>query len=319
MRQHPTSANGKYSKIQAWDSPTGASLCVYHKMPTKAPRAVIHINHGLAEHGGRYGRFANRLARAGFVVYAQDHRGHGATTAPDSDQGIFASKDGWEKTLADMQFVNGEIRKRHPTLPVIIFGHSMGAILAYQYLLRWPDSVDAAALWNAAMSKTSALKVLKFILALEGLVKPGQAASILTPLTFGGFNKKISPRHTSVDWLTKDIAEAKAYIDDPDCGWPASLSMWKDIATGLDVTSSDIGLEAIPKTMPLFVLGGNDDPSVDFGKAVTHLSQRFTAAGLVNVTTQIRENGRHEALNEPKAERDAVMRNFIDWALQASS
>src|SRR5688572_5535098 len=49
--------------------------------PQGAPRAAVVIAHGLSEHSGRYGRFADALARAGFAVYAQDHRGHGRTAA----------------------------------------------------------------------------------------------------------------------------------------------------------------------------------------------------------------------------------------------
>ncbi|WP_279432359.1 alpha/beta hydrolase, partial [Aeromicrobium phragmitis] len=40
-------------------------------------RGVVQIAHGLAEHAGRYDRFARALNDAGFHVVASDHRGHG--------------------------------------------------------------------------------------------------------------------------------------------------------------------------------------------------------------------------------------------------
>ena len=48
------------------------------------PRALVQITHGIAEHSGRYDRFARFLAAQGFVVYAIDLRGHGHTAGPDN-------------------------------------------------------------------------------------------------------------------------------------------------------------------------------------------------------------------------------------------
>ncbi len=320
MRKQPTRKNGTYTKTQAWDSPTGASLCVYHKQAQGSikgkakPKAIIHINHGLGEHGGRYARFAEKLSAAGYAVYAQDHRGHGATTAPDANQGVFASHDGWNKVLADMQYVNGEIRKRHKGIPVVMFGHSMGAMLTYNYLLRWPETIDAAAVWNADLSKNPALKLLGLILAVERRLKGANAPSIANAMTFGAFNKKFKPGQTGCDWLSKDIDECRAYDDDPDCGWPVTVSMWQDVLSGITYGSSDKGLENVPKPMPIYLLGGDADPSTRNAKAQTELGARLKSAGLTNIKTTIRKHGRHEALNEPKTERDAVVAEFVEWA-----
>ncbi len=314
MRKLPTRRNGTYTKTQAWESPTGASLCVYHKKAKGTPKAVVHINHGLGEHAGRYARFSAALSKAGYAVYAQDHRGHGATTAPDASQAIFAGEDGWNKVLADMKYVNGEIRKRHKGIPVIIFGHSMGAMLTYNYLLRWPDSIDAAAVWNADLSKNPALKLLGLILRIENKLKGAKAPSIANAMTFGAFNKKFKPGQTKCDWLSKDVDECREYDDDPDCGWPVTVSMWQDVLSGITYGSSDIGLENVPKPMPIYLLGGDADPSTRNAKAQEELAARLKAAGLTDVITTIRNHGRHEALNEPKAERGAVVAEFVKWA-----
>ncbi len=313
MRETPTRQNGRYDDITGWEAPGGASLCVYHKRAKGAPKAVLHINHGLGEHAGRYARFAEGLSKAGYEVYAQDHRGHGATTAPDAGQGVFAGKEGWNKVLADMKFVNGQIHDRHPDVPVVLFGHSMGAMLAYNYLLRWPNTISAAAIWNADLSKNPLLPVMKLILALEKLIKGPKADSLVTKLTFEAFNKAFKPNQTSCDWLSKDVDECRAYEEDPDCGWPPSVSLWRDLASGIAYGASDKGVENLPKDMPVHLLGGDADPSTRKAKATTDLAARLQAAGLRNVTTIIRKDGRHEALNEPKAERDAVTADFIAW------
>ena len=314
MRKHPTILNGQYTEIVNWDSPTGAELAVYHRKADARPIGVVHINHGLAEHAGRYARFAEALSSAGFEVYAHDHRGHGATFAPDASQGVFSNENGWVKVLEDVKFVNGEIRKKHPKLPIIMFGHSMGAMLTYNYLLRWPETIDAAAIWNAAMSKSPLLSALKFALKLENKLKGPNVLSIASKLSFDAYNKAFKPNETSVDWLTKDMAEARLYEDDPDCGWRPSNSMWRDVSELISYGASDTGLTNVPKQLPIFLMGGDQDPSVEKAKATRDLERRLKAAGIANLKTWIRENGRHEALNEPERERNHVTDTFIEWA-----
>ena len=68
-------------------SPTGAAINLYRRKAEGSARAVVQINHGLAEHAARYERFADFLGQRGFHVYAHDHRGHGYTKAPDAPPG----------------------------------------------------------------------------------------------------------------------------------------------------------------------------------------------------------------------------------------
>ena len=314
MRSEPTRLNGKYTTIEAWDSPTGASLCVYHRKSKGKAKGIVHINHGLADHAGRYARFAEVLSAAGFHVYAHDHRGHGATSAPDAPEGIFAGSNGWDKVLADIKYVNAEIKAKHPKLPLIMFGHSMGGMLTYNYLLRWPETIDAAAVWNAAMSKSPLTGVLKIVLGMEKMFKGRTGISMVSKLTFDTFNKDFKPNSTNADWLSKDVAECKAYDDDPDGGWRPSVSMWQDLREGIVFGANDTGLDNVRNDMPIYIMGGDADPSVEKGKATLDLEKRLTAAGLTNIKMTLRKNGRHECLNEPEAERNAVMAAFVEWA-----
>ncbi len=317
MRKTPTRLNGKYTSIEAWDSPTGASLCVYHRKAKGKAKGIVHINHGLADHAGRYARFAEVLSAAGFHVYAHDHRGHGATSAPDAKEGVFAGSNGWDQVLADIKYVNAEIKAKHPKLPLIMFGHSMGGMLTYNYLLRWPGTIDATAVWNAAMSKSPLTGVLKILLGIEKIFKGRTGISMVSKLTFDTFNKNFKPNATNSDWLSKDVAECQAYDDDPDGGWRPSISMWQDLREGIVYGANDTGLGDVPKNMPVYIMGGDADPSVEKGKTTLDLESRLIAAGLANVKMTLRKNGRHEALNEPEAERNAVMAEFVAWALAA--
>mgnify|MGYP006165578815 CR=1 FL=1 len=51
----------------------------FYEWPVANPKASVQIVHGLGEHARRYDHVAEALNKAGYGVYADDHRGHGVT------------------------------------------------------------------------------------------------------------------------------------------------------------------------------------------------------------------------------------------------
>ena len=78
----------------------GLTLATYAWEGVSEPKAVVQISHGLAEHAGRYDRLATALNGAGYLVYAHDHPGHGATGEAAGSLGSFgaAGGPGWSPT-----------------------------------------------------------------------------------------------------------------------------------------------------------------------------------------------------------------------------
>ena len=101
--------------------------------PADAPRGVLLIVHGMAEHGGRYARFAAAANADGWAVVAPDLPGHGenAAQAPVSLEG---HADFVEAML-------GQIAG-----PVGLAGFSMGGYVALALMKRRPEKVKALAL-----------------------------------------------------------------------------------------------------------------------------------------------------------------------------
>lgn len=293
-------------------SPTGASLNLYMRLADGEPRAVVQINHGLAEHAARYGLFADFLAGRGFQTYAHDHRGHGSTTAPDAPPGRFGTPGGQEKVIADVAAIHSLIRAEHPGLPVIVFGHSMGGLIALNYLLRYPENVRAAAIWNANFSAGLAGRTAQAILAWEKFRIGSDVPSQLIPrLTFQAWGKKVPGHRTPFDWLSRDADEVKKYIDDPLCGWDASVSLWQDLFGFVFFGADDRNLPALQRDLPINLVGGERDPATDGGKAVKHLADRLHRMGFSNVASTIYAETRHESLNE--VNRDMIMHDFAGW------
>ena len=110
--------------------------------PEGAPRAVVQIIHGIAEHIGRYDHFARFLTQRGFVVCADDHMGHGLSVEAGGIYGYFSG--GWLSAVADERTLYEEMKRRYPALPYLMLGHSMGSFYARQYLCEYGQELSGA-------------------------------------------------------------------------------------------------------------------------------------------------------------------------------
>jgi alpha-beta hydrolase superfamily lysophospholipase len=297
-------------------SPTGAALNLLVKKAAEPARGAIQINHGLAEHAARYEAFADLLAAHGYHVYAHDHRGHGGTTAPDTPPGMFARGNGAEKVIVDTLAVHEFIAWEHPGLPVIVFGHSMGGMIVLNFLARYSPRVAGAAIWNANFSAGPPERLARLLLHWERFRLGSDVPSRLLPkLTFQAWGRQVQNRRTEFDWLSRDPAEVDAYIDDPFCGWDASVSMWRDIFDLIFTGADDRNFAGVRRDLPFHLVGGESDPATGGGKAVRHLDARLRRLGFSDVTTTIYPDTRHESLNE--VNRDVVIADFMEWLNEA--
>ena len=291
---------------------SGAELRLYSSLPGKKPKAMVQINHGMAEHAARYERFANALNAAGYGVFAHDHRGHGHTKAPGSSLGIFAKNNGWEAVISDVDAVNSHIRNQHEEIPIVCFGHSMGSIIAFNYILRHPQNVAGAALWNAGVETGALAAVYGAILKIQRMFKGSDVPSgIARKLTFDAWNKEFAPNRTEFDWLSRDEAEVDKYINDPLCGFDVSIGLWLDLLKGIYFAADDAKLKNLPADFPVHLQAGLEDPCSEKGRAVANIARRMERAGMSSVKLELLQDTRHESLNE--INRDAVTESFIEW------
>ncbi|MDN2566590.1 alpha/beta hydrolase [Aquibium sp. A9E412] len=297
-------------------SPTGAELRLFSRPAEGRPRAVVQINHGLAEHAARYGRFADALAARGFHVYAHDHRGHGGTHAPDAPPRSFGAGRASDKVIADVAAVHDRIARLNRGLPVIVFGHSMGGLIALGFALRHPRRAHALAVWNANVSAGPAGHLARGLLAWERMRLGSDAPSRLLPrLTFQAWARTVPRARTAFDWLSRDGAEVDRYVADPHCGWDASVGMWQAVFDLIAFGAADANYKALPRAMPIQLVGGAHDPATAGGKAVERLAARLRAMGFSNLQSRVYAETRHESLNE--VNRDLITRDFTDWAERA--
>jgi alpha-beta hydrolase superfamily lysophospholipase len=287
----------------------GLEIVGERRLPHGAPKAIVLIAHGMAEHAARYGRFADELAANGYAVYAPDHRGHGRTAGGDDNLG-WAGRDGWNAMLRDLDGLTALVCERHPGVPVVLFGHSMGSVLAQRFAQLHGDRLaglilsgtfGAAPNIGAGIAAASALRLLR----------GDRAPSTLQRVMFAGFNKEFEPGGTGFEWLSRDVAEVKRYADDPRCGFAFSNGLLVDMLRGYVETWKRANERRIPPALPVLFFSGARDPVGANTRAVTALAERYRALGLHDVEVTFYADGRHEMLNETN--RDEVVRDVLAW------
>ncbi len=108
------------------------------KWTPQNPRKIgILLLHGYAEHARRYRTFGDRMAGEGYHVFAIEHIGHGKSPGrPGYVPSFEALKN---DTIAYFDF----IRQSNPDFQWIVFGHSMGGLLACHLSLDRKDQISA--------------------------------------------------------------------------------------------------------------------------------------------------------------------------------
>lgn len=255
---------------------------------TVTPHAVLQVAHGMGEHARRYLEPLTPLIEAGWVVYADDHRGHGLTARSPEALGDFG-ENGAELVVADLHRLTSLARGEHPDLPLILLGHSLGSFFAQAFVFDHSKAIDGLVLSGTA--------------AFGDRVGP---APRLDEIAIGGE----TPR-TAFDWLSRDPAQVDAYIADPLCGFsrkPSSASSFARLAARLRDPAE---IAKIRKDLPIYVFVGDRDPINQDLTLLQPLVDRYRDAGLKDLTVKVYEGGRHEMLNETN--RAEVVADLAAW------
>src|SRR5690242_5448203 len=112
--------------------------------PVDSPRAIVLISHGASEHSARYDRFARALNDAGFAAAALDHRGHGRTATVRGR--AVMGPGGGDAVVDDLDELGTRARAELGDVPVFLFGHSMGALIALAYVTQHAEGLTGAVL-----------------------------------------------------------------------------------------------------------------------------------------------------------------------------
>jgi lysophospholipase len=119
-----TSSGSVTTTTQARD---GTPILVRHWLPAGTPWASVVLVHGIAEHSGRYEDVGGWLAEAGLEVLGYDQRGFGGSG------GRRAYADRWAQVHDDLAERIAAARAGAGERPLVLWGHSLGGLIALGY------------------------------------------------------------------------------------------------------------------------------------------------------------------------------------------
>ena len=249
---------------------------------TSSVKAILIIVHGLAEHSGRYEHVAEYMIPKGIAVGSIDHRSHGKSDGKDSE---FNSID---ELVEDLHIFVNLIKERLPDVPLFMYGHSLGGLIATHYAIKkQPD--------------------------FKGLILTGPALKIaddISPLLIkvSGLLAKIAPHMKTItldgNAVSRDPSVVEKYNADPlnyRGGIPANTAA----AMNNGIKEANERFSEIK--LPLFVMHGAEDRLADpaGSKAIVE------GVSSEDKTLKIFDGMYHELVNEP--EKEDIMNEMLTW------
>ena len=266
---------------------------MFYEWPVAEPKAVIQIAHGLGEHARRYDAMAATLNKAGFSVYADDHRGHGQTGLKQLENKQIKrlgnlGPGGMAATYKQVADFSKLIKAENPNRPLVLLGHSWGSFIAQKVINKYSDMYDAVVLSGSA------------------LTMPGYLAT-------GDFNKvwKKLPGSTGYEWLSRDVEIQNKFVADP-------LTFLAAAAQVLGIKNSLLMFgkpsKDVRRDLPILVQVGEADPigGEYSNKALVEAYRKN--AGIDDIELYVYHECRHEIYNE--LNKEAIIDDLVTWVNQ---
>jgi len=278
-------------------------------------RGLVHVIHGVGEHGLRYARLAGDLNRAGFIVWAHDQRGHGQNPTPPVGFGHFADHDGWRKLLDDLWQVSQQLRDAYVSRPLYLFAHSMGSFEAQAIMGEHGEAYAGVVLSGSNGAPGAREALLRSLSQVQlAVLRPRARGLWVQRAVFGTYNRQFAPNRTDFDWLSRDSSEVDKFIADPLTKTPLTARSWVDFLEGKKHLGTATQVKSIPRALPIYIIGGTRDPVGENSRGLQRLLEAYRKGGLQNVEHRFYPHARHELVNE--INRAEVTADLIDWLLR---
>ena len=252
-------------------------------IPEKS-KAVVQVVHGFAEHSGRYMNVVNQLTPLGYVIYANDHRGHGKSDGKRNYVDYFDQYIEDEKKLYDL------IKNKHHNLPIFMLGHSMGSMIALVFTKKYEPLLRGLILSGTGTGAGESIsKTLKVIVKVLAKITP----------------KKFINPGLEADKLSHDSEVVQAYENDPLVNADKIT-----IRLGWELMNNFEKFDSITDNLklPLLVQCGAEDSLIKGSEEVLR-----NAFNMEDRSILIYDGLYHEVYNEIKEESEKVLNDLSNW------
>lgn len=284
-------------------------LCGKVYEPDGEIQGIVQIVHGMTEHIDRYDAFMKALADNGYVAFGHNHLGH-KDTVPDEELGFMGYSDGFRYLINDVNAFGDAVSELYPDKKRFLFGHSMGSFVVRLSILEAPEKLSGLIICGTGgPNKLAGMGLM--MCNLVTLFKGGKHISpLMQKLTFSNYNERFAEENDPNSWLSTDAVARNLYKDDKYCTFKFTVCAMHDLIKLNKVCNKPIWAEAVSKSLPMFLISGEDDPVGDYGRGVTTVYNRLKKADC-NVKMKLYKGARHEILND--FTRDEVTEDILNF------
>ena len=283
-----------------------------------APVGYVYIMHGMSEHSDRYKDFAIGLAKSLQVsVFATDHRAHGRTACPDGKSdlqnlGVFqttkplSSVNCLEVMARDLLDLIG-LNESQKSLPLVLFGHSMGSLIARWVVRTFPSS-NSSQLRGVVLSGVPTVPALHergpLLILLNMCLSLNKGRDKLHRFIMDKFDDKVrrdskNPKLGRSCFISSVVTELENFESDSLCGQTVDLYLWKSLRSTL-IELMDPKKFLGDTKVPFAFISGRNDPICDYGKTASEDAKKMSHP----VTEIYLSNCLHEFIHEETRVRE---------------
>jgi len=188
----------------------------------------------------------------------------------------------------------------------------MGSFLARRYLMTYAGELTAAVICGTGTTPTAMLAGGRCLAALIGLFRgPKYRSELLKKASFGTYNARIDNPKSPNAWLSVREENVEKYDKDKYCTFPFTVNGYKTLLGTIAYIQKPANVGKIPKTLPIFLIAGAEDPVGAYGKGVQAVYEVLKKQGIKDLSIKLYPNDRHEILNE--TDRESVYADVAEW------
>ena len=257
-------------------------------------KGVIQFSHGMVEHKERYYPFMEFLAKRGYSCVIHDHRGHGRSIDNEKDLGYFYT-DNEQVIVEDLAQVNRWIGKKYNSMPIYLFSHSMGTLVARVFLQNYDKNVDKVVLCGPPTENKN-IDLGITLAKLNGRIFGSHHRSrFLQSMTFRGYKVFDNVEN---DWICSDKDIVNKYNSDPLCNYRFTTNGFLNLYGLMKKAFIKEMYLCKNPDLPILLIGGKDDPVIQNEKKFIELKQFLESIGYKYVYSRLYDDKRHELINE---------------------
>jgi acylglycerol lipase len=264
---------------------TGYNGCNLYRqawLPDSTPLALLIVEHGVAEHSGRYSNLVNYFVPKGYAIFSYDLRGHGKS------DGKRCYVERFSYYLDDLKTFCNKVGEENNNVKTFLVGHSMGSTIAIAHAIKNQSELSGLIISGSTLKAGASItKASIFMAKILSAIVPRIGVSALDSA-----------------YISRDEAVVKAYRNDP-LNYTGKLSA--RVGAELLKTMDQLRSSIAELSLPILIMHGTGDRISDPSSS----QMIYDGASSRDKTLKLYDGFYHEIFNDPG--RQQVFSDMENW------